>query len=109
MSSQTPPNPQAPTVPTERTDDASPAAHGHDSRSRRTRQITAIVLIVIGLALLVVTLRAQSLGLAPTAGASWTQVTTGMIGTVLTVVGLAMIVQAFAPDDEPSMRQPPRP
>ncbi len=73
-----------------------PPRHPH-----RTRQIVSIALIVAGFALLIVTLRAQDLGLAPAEGASWTQVTTGVIGTILLVTGLALIVQAFEDSDEP--------
>ncbi len=43
----------------------------------------------------------QDLGLAPTEGASWPQVTTGVVGTILLVTGLALIVQAFEDSDEP--------
>lgn len=67
----------------------------------RTRQIVSIALIVVGLVLLIITLRAQDLGLAPTEGASWPQVTTGVVGTILLVTGLALIVQAFEDSDEP--------
>ena len=75
---------------------ASPVPHPH-----RTRQIVSVVLILAGFILLIVTLRAQNLGLAPTEGASWTQVTTGVLGTILLVGGLALIVQAFEVSDEP--------
>lgn len=71
------------------------------SRLRRTRQIVSVALILAGFVLLIVTLRAQDLGLAPTDGASWTQVTTGVLGTILLVGGLALIVQAFEVSDEP--------
>ncbi len=71
------------------------------SRLRRTRQIVSVALILAGFVLLIVTLRAQDLGLAPTEGASWTQVTTGVLGTILLVTGLALIVQAFEVSDEP--------
>lgn len=68
---------------------------------RRTRQVVSIVLIVAGFILLIITLRAQDLGLSPTNGASWTQVTTGVVGTILLVTGLALIVQAFEDSDDP--------
>ena len=68
---------------------------------RRTRQIVSIVLIVAGFVLLIVTLRAQDLGFSPTDGASWTQVTAGVVGTILLVTGLALIAQAFEDSDEP--------
>lgn len=71
------------------------------SRLRRTRQIVSVALILAGFVLLIVTLRAKDLGLAPTDGASWTQVTTGVLGTILLVGGLALIVQAFEVSDEP--------
>lgn len=81
---------------------ASPALDCPDaSRRRRTRQIISVALIVAGFALLIITLRAQNLGLAPTEGASRTQVTTGVLGTILLVTGLALIVQAFESSDEP--------
>lgn len=67
----------------------------------RLRRIAAAVLILAGLALLIVTLRAQDLGLASTAGPSWTQVTTGVVGTVLVACGLALIVQPFENSAEP--------
>ncbi len=67
----------------------------------QTRQIVSIAMILAGLVLLIITLRAQDLGLAPTEGASWTQVTTGVVGTILLVTGLALIVQAFENSDEP--------
>ena len=70
-------------------------------RPRRTRQIVSIVLILAGFVLLIVTLRAQDLGLSPPEGASWTQVTTGVVGTILLVTGLALIVQAFEDSAEP--------
>ena len=76
--------------------DAPPTPH-----SRRTRQIVSITLIIAGFILLIVTLRAQDLGLSPTEGASWVQVTTGVLGTILLVTGLALIVQAFEDSDEP--------
>lgn len=81
----------------------SPPATGttRQPHPHRTRQIVSIVLILAGLALLIITLRAQDLGLAPTEGASWTQVTTGVVGTILLVTGLALIVQAFEDSDEP--------
>lgn len=74
--------------------DALPAA-------RRVRQLVSVALIVAGAILLIITLRAQDLGLASTAGASRTQVTLGILGTVLLVTGLALIVQAFEDSSEP--------
>ncbi len=111
MSSDVPtPPPTAPT-PGDRAPDTgvqlevreSPPAPGAPThpRSRRPRQVASIALIVAGFALLIVTLRAQNIGLASTAGASVTQVTTGVIGTVLLVTGLALIVQAFEDSEEP--------
>ena len=70
-------------------------------RSRRLRQTVSIALILSGFAPLIVTLRAQNIGLASTAGASLTQLTTGIVGTVLLVTGLALIVQAFEDSEEP--------
>jgi hypothetical protein len=55
------------------------------------------VLLVTGLALLIVCLKATDLGLATNFGPSWTQVITGVLGTALTATGLAIVVQPFTP------------
>ncbi len=105
MTSDSRPTTSAPTPATtstvesiEQPDSARAAPLAHPGR---TRKIVSITMILAGFVLLVVTLRAQDLGLAPTEGASWTQVTTGVAGTILLVTGLALIVQAFEVSDEP--------
>ncbi len=105
MTSDSRPTPSAPTPATTSTDESieqpDSARAAALVRPRRTRQIVSILLILAGFVLLIITLRAQDLGLAPTEGASWTQITTGVLGTILLVTGLALIVQAFEVSDEP--------
>ena len=75
------------------------------SRAHRSQRIVAVVLVLAGLALLFVTLRAQDLGLAPTAGPGRTQVVTGILGTLLVAVGLSLVVQPFVDWREPPVER----
>lgn len=73
-----------------------PTAAGRPQRlPLRLTTLTAAIGLVIGVALIVVALRAHQLGLAPPDGQSWAQVVTGTLGTMLTIVGLAILTQPF--------------